>query len=80
MTEQADRTTDRRLCSPSPKDISYLVKERHGWREAMLNGTWQDPHLLAVYRENRMSNLWRSSRQAEQLCEYILHLEALVEK
>lgn len=56
-----------------------LPEERHSWRCDMLYGRWKDPDILKQSRENRNSDLWRCSRQAEQLCEYILHLECLLQ-
>ena len=62
-----------------PIERKTLPDERHSWRCQILKGEWQDPHILAEYRKNRHSDLWRASRQGEQLCEYILHLEDLLE-
>lgn len=38
------------------------------------------PYLLERYIDNRESELWRSTRIMEQLCEYILWLEAKHER
>jgi hypothetical protein len=57
---------------------NWLKEERFSWRGSMLAKTWQEPHILKEYRENRESDLWRASRQAEQLCEYILYLESML--
>lgn len=62
----------------SPDRVT-LPEERHSWRCQMLRDEWQEPHILAEYRKNRHSDLWRASKQAEQLCEYILHLECLLD-
>lgn len=59
-------------------DELSLQEERHSWRVSMLEGQWQDPHILKEYRLHRNSELWRCSRQAEKLCEYILYLESLI--
>lgn len=54
-----------------------LIKERHGWRDQLERGEgWHEPDILSQYRVNRDSTLWRASRQAEKLCEYILFLES----
>ncbi len=53
-----------------------LIEERNHWREQMKSNTFVDPYYLAEYRNNRESELWRSTRAVEQLCEYILHLES----
>lgn len=41
----------------------------------MQNGLWYEPYVLQQYRANRDSTLWRSTREVEKLCEYVLHLE-----
>ena len=52
-----------------------LIKERDNWKEDLIKSTWFEPDILRQYRENRNSELWRSTRQVEKLCEYILFLE-----
>ena len=52
-----------------------LPAERYKWREQMENGTFEIPHFLLEYKQNRDSDLWRMSRQHEKLCEYALFLE-----
>jgi hypothetical protein len=54
-----------------------LTEERNHWRKQMESGNFLDPHYLAEYRINRDSDLWRSTRAVEQLCEYILWLESI---
>jgi len=53
-----------------------LIEERNHWRQNMEAGTFDDPLYLMEYRINRNSELWRSTRAVEQLCEYILWLES----
>jgi hypothetical protein len=45
------------------------------WRIEIQQGFWHEPFVLQQYRVNRDSSLWRSTREVEKLCEYILHLE-----
>lgn len=52
-----------------------LKTERDGWRKEMDNGTFQEPEWLQSYRNNRDSEFWRMSRQAERVCEYVMWLE-----
>jgi hypothetical protein len=56
-------------------DYSGLTDERYTWRIEIKQGFWHEPYVLQQYRVNRDSNLWRSTREVEKLCEYILHLE-----
>ncbi len=53
-----------------------LTEERNHWRKQMGSDTFQEPHYLTEYRINRDSDLWRSTRAVERLCEYILYLES----
>ncbi len=55
--------------------MNWLVDERNKWRDEINQGIWFEPHVLQQYRANRESNLWRSTREVEKLCEYVLHLE-----
>ena len=57
-----------------------LVEERHAWRTEIEAGTFQEPYELQMYRTQRESHYWRSSRIVERLCEYIIYLEKLVEE
>ncbi len=54
---------------------NWLPDERYTWRIEMKQCFWQEPFVLQQYRANRDSSLWRSTREVEKLCEYILHLE-----
>lgn len=54
---------------------NWLPDERYTWRQEILHGSWHEPFVLQQYRANRDSTLWRSTREVEKLCEYILHLE-----
>lgn len=54
---------------------NWLPDERYTWRYEMRQGFWHEPYVLQQYRANRDSTLWRSTREVEKLCEYILHLE-----
>ncbi len=56
-------------------DLYLLTDEREAWRFEMKRGLFHEPYVLQQYRENRSSNLWRSTREVEKLCEYVLHLE-----
>lgn len=55
--------------------MEWLKDERIGWRNDLNLGTWTEPYALQMYRKNRESSLWRSTREVEKLCEYILYLE-----
>lgn len=55
--------------------MEWLTDERYTWRIEMQHGFWHEPYVLQQYRVHRDSNLWRSTREVEKLCEYILHLE-----
>lgn len=57
-----------------------LTDERHTWRYEIEHGLWHEPYVLQQYRENRESNLWRSTREVEKLCEYVLFLEDKLSK
>lgn len=57
-----------------------LTDERHTWRVEIEQGLWHEPLVLQQYRENRESNLWRSTREVEKLCEYVLFLEEQLAK
>lgn len=52
-----------------------LTDERYTWRHEIKCGFWHEPHVLQQYRVKRDSNLGRSIREVEKLCEFILHLE-----
>ncbi len=52
-----------------------LTDERNKWRRQIKAGLWHEPYILQQYRINRESNLWRSTREVEKLCEYVLFLE-----
>lgn len=52
-----------------------LIQEREAWRRAMNEGTWQESHLLTLYKTHRNTGEWRSTRAVEELMEYILYLE-----
>ena len=54
---------------------NWLPDERYTWRQEIKYGFWHEPFVLQQYRANRDSCLWRSTREVEKLCEYILHLE-----
>ncbi len=60
--------------------MNKLNKERNMWRKQMEDGTWEDPYILALFRANRESDLWRSSRAVEMVCEYVLYLEEQLNK
>lgn len=51
-----------------------LVNDRNRWKKGFSDG--KTPAFLKEYRDNRNSEQWRSSGFAEELCEYILYLEA----
>ena len=53
----------------------YLVEQRNKWREAYEAGEKPSNHFLCEYRKYRNSELWRASRQSEELFEYIMYLE-----
>lgn len=53
-----------------------LISERNQWKKQLEQGSFEEPYLLTLYRQNRNNELWRSTRIMEQLCEYILFLES----
>lgn len=57
-----------------------IIEERNHWRQQFDEGKEPTTPWLLDYRRNRDSNLWRSSRPLEQLCEYILYLEDKISK
>jgi hypothetical protein len=57
-----------------------LIEERNAWRKMFEEGHALDHVYMNEYRTNRDSELWRSTRALEQMCEYILYLEAEVEE
>lgn len=60
--------------------MEWLTDERKKWRSDIEQGMWNEPYVLQQYRENRDSNLWRSTREVEKLCEYVLYLEDCLKK
>ena len=52
-----------------------LTDERNEWKKLLESGGQLNIYVLQQYRQNRDSNLWRSTREVEKLCEYILFLE-----
>jgi hypothetical protein len=59
---------------PEPiQDANGLVAERDGWHQKFKDG--YQPYYLELYRDNRDSELWRSTRAMEEVCEYVLWLE-----
>lgn len=52
-----------------------LVKERNRWKQQFENGERINSLWLQDYETNRESELWRSTKALEELCEYILFLE-----
>jgi hypothetical protein len=59
------------------QESGVLVEERNKWRKEFLESK-RVPWLLEEYKKNRDTELWRSTRVVEELCEYILHLESCV--
>lgn len=59
----------------SPPAFTPLTDERSEWRRHLELGGLLDIYVLQQYRLNRDSDLWRSTREVEKLCEYILFLE-----
>jgi len=59
-------------------ELNILTDERNKWRRQLETQStdWDEPIYLQDYRLNRNSDLWRSTRALEKLCEYILYLEA----
>lgn len=53
-------------------------EDRDIWKDQMMNGTFKEPHILYLYRKHRNSDFWHSSTSIEQLCEYILYLEVIL--
>lgn len=51
-------------------------KERKLWKKRFERGIRVESPWLEDYEKNRYSNLWRSTRGLEKLCEYILYLES----
>ncbi len=52
-----------------------LIEERDEWRRQLESGSALSIYVLQQYRLNRNSDLWRSTREVEKLCETILFLE-----
>lgn len=52
-----------------------LVAERNRWKKNFESGKRINCHWLQEYENNRESELWRSTRSLEELCEYVLYLE-----
>lgn len=59
------------------KELYGLVSERDAWLKKF-STTNEIPYLLQEYKKHRNSELWRSTRVVEELCEYCLHLETYV--
>lgn len=57
-------------------DDSVLVSERNEYKMKISKG--YKPWLLEEYRKHRDSELWRATRIIEELCEYALYLEGVV--
>ena len=55
-----------------------LIEERNKWRREFSAGEHPSIHVLDEYRENRDSELWRSTRAVEKICEYALYLESVI--
>lgn len=55
--------------------LTILTDERNQWRQHLESGGELSIYVLQQYRLNRNSNLWRSTREVEKLCETILFLE-----
>lgn len=55
--------------------MTRLTVERRRWRRQYERGIKPDSPWLQDYIKNRDSDLWRSTRALERLCEYILYLE-----
>lgn len=55
-----------------------LVKSRREMQDRWQSG--DRPSFLSEYEINRTSELWRTSRFTEELCEYILYLEQQVKQ
>lgn len=52
-----------------------LTDERNEWRRQLESGSGLSIYVLQQYKLNRNSDLWRSTREVEKLCETILFLE-----
>lgn len=59
-------------------EYTGLTDERNSWRKEIEKDFWNEPYVLQQYRQYRNSNLWRSTREVEKLCEYILYLESCI--
>lgn len=55
-----------------------LVKTRDQWLESFRKGEQPTSRLLQDYRQNRDNEMWRASKEVEELCEYIIYLEEQV--
>lgn len=62
------------------REYTELTDERYTWRYEMKEGIWKEPYFLKQYRQNNASNIWRSPREVEKLCEYVLFLENALNK
>lgn len=72
-------TDERDKISSLPVWAGYAVKPDK-WKSEIEQGIWHEPYILQQYRINRNSNLWRSTREVEKLCEYVIYLESLSRK
>lgn len=61
-------------------DYVGLLDERKAWEHELKHNLWTEPFILEQYRKNRNSNEWRTTRQVERLCEYVLFLEKKLEE
>jgi hypothetical protein len=55
-----------------------LVKERLSWRNEFESGVIPSHPLYKEYKENRLSESWRSTRLNEKFFEYVLWLDEMV--
>lgn len=56
----------------------FAIDEREKWQKEFRNGKPCDSVWLGRHRKNRGKSDWRSTRELEMICEYIIYLEGKV--
>lgn len=56
------------------------IKQRMMWQEAFRNGEAVNSFYLREHKKNRNDPHWRTTRELEHLCEYIIYLEEMFDE
>lgn len=59
--------------------MAMLVSERDSWADLYHRGE-EYPTILKIYKSGRNSEMFRTSRTVEMLCEYAMYLESEVSR